>query len=122
MPLRTVGVMIPEDVMSFAHDRSGIPGISINRLIEAGIRVFLGESMEDVRTRFASSDRGKELENGGQRFARLDESLIDGINNKSRAARIGLGMIAYGWDRERAEKWADTAIKWGRRSEDEETI
>lgn len=115
MALKSVGVIVPDDALYHARGILGVAGISANRLIEAAIRAFRGESIEEIRAH-VSPTNGNELKGSGRKDARLDETLIDGIGNKSRAARVGLGMIAYGFDRESSEKWADTVVKWGKQS------
>jgi hypothetical protein len=113
---KTVSTTLPDNVLFFASRVLGVPGISVNRLIESAFRVYNGESPDEIR--YSLSDGAKAMKSGGRRGAIVDESLIENISNKSRAARVGLAMIAWGFDRQEAEDWADSHVKWGRQSKD----
>ena len=115
-PLRSVGVTLPDDVMYFASGILQIPGISVNRIIEAGIRAYRGETLDQIRDSVGTHGTysADDLKRGGKKDARLAIDLVEDLKNKSKAARVGLAMIAYGWSREDAERWADTQIIWGR--------
>lgn len=95
MGQRTVAVNVGQtNILTLASKVIGAPGISANRMIEAAIRAYRGEPREEVIRRVSKRDASA-LSGGGYKYARLDEDLLSGIENISRAGRIGLALLMY---------------------------
>lgn len=114
MTLRSVTVNVGHtNILCLASKVIGVPGASANRMIEAAIRAYRGENRADIIKRVSRHD-SPALSGGGQKHARIDESLVTGIENISRAGRIGLAMLMYDMTIDEACEWETGLVRMGR--------
>ena len=115
MAQRTVAVNVGTgNILTLASKVMGTPGASANRMIEAAIRAYRGEAREEIVRRVSQRDSSA-LSGGGTKYARIDEDLISGIKNISRAGRIGLALLMYeDMTLEEATEWEDGRVRRGR--------
>jgi hypothetical protein len=107
MPQRTVSVNVGQkDILTLASKVIGAPGASVNRMIEAALRVYRNPDFRDEIARQVSKPERRASPGGGYKYARVDENLVDGIDNISRAGRIGLALLMY------EDMTLDEAIEW----------
>ena len=119
MGQRTIAVNVGHSsILSLASKVIGAPGASANRMIEAAIRAYRGESRDEIIRRVSKRDTHA-LNGGGYKYARIDEALIDGIDNVSRAGRIGLALLMYeGMTLDEATEWESGRVPMGRPRKD----
>ena len=114
MPLRTVAVNTGQgNLLRLTAKVTGNPGASANRLIEAALRAYHGENKDEIIRDISRSDT-RALDGGGKKHARVDETLVNGIENISRAGRIGLAMLTWDMTFEEASEWEKNRVPMGR--------
>lgn len=114
MALRTVTVNLGQsNLLTLASKVMGVPGASANRMIEAAIRAYRGEDKDEIISRVSRYD-SRALHGGGAKHARVDDGLLSGIENISRAGRIGLAMLMYDMTLQEAAEWEAGRVPIGR--------
>jgi len=115
MTQRTIAVNVGKSViLSRASIALGVPGTSASLMIEAAIRAYRGESRADIIDAISRYGSGHNGGRGGTIYAHIDDNLIAGIDNVSRAGRIGLAMITYDMSLDEATQWESGRVTPGR--------
>lgn len=108
MTQRTVAVNIGQkDILTLASKVIGAPGASVNRMIDAALRIYRDpDSRNSIIKRVSAPPKRRASSGGGYKYARVDADLVHGIDNISQAGRIGLALLMY------EDMTLDEAIEW----------